>query len=180
MQDKIILGMLSLKPMSIYDLKKNMEKSTSMFYNTSIGSIHPACKKLLAAKFVTSHTESEGKRDRTIYTITKKGEDAYLEWLNSPLSIGKIKDELLLRLFFFADIDSKQRQTVLQGYLNDVKELKAALGKQKGEADSMDIPEQHKKIAHYQLATLDFGYEYFNFLEKWIQDFLKSESRNRD
>ncbi len=176
MQDKIILGILSLKPMSIYDLRKNMEKSTSLFYNTSIGSIHPACKKLLAAGFVTSHMEFEGKRKKTIYTITAKGKDAYLEWLSGPLSIGKIKDELLLRLFFFADIDAKKRRSILQGYLEEVKEWKAALQKQQREADSMDIPDHYKTIARYQLATLDFGYEYFCFLEKWIQDFIKSES----
>ncbi len=171
--------MLSLKAMSIYDLKKNMEKSTSMFYNTSIGSIHPACQKLLAAGFVSTHSESEGKRNKTIYTITAKGKAAYLKWLRSPLSVGKIKDELLLRLFFFADADPGERRATLKGYLEEVNQWKTALQKQKKEADSMDIPDEYKKVAYYQFATLDFGYEYFCFLEKWITSFLKKESKIR-
>ena len=177
MQDKIILGMLSLQPMSVYELKKNMEKSTSLFYNTSIGSIHPACQKLLAAGSVSSHTESEGKRSKTIYTITDSGRDAYLEWIHSPLSIGKIKDELLLRIFFFADADSDKRSELLKGYLDEVVHLKMTLQKQKKEAGALEIPDRYKQAAYYQLATLDFGYEYFCFLEKWIKYLLRKETK---
>ncbi len=178
MQDKIILGMLSLKPMSIYDLKKNMEKSTSMFYNTSIGSIHPACQKLLAAGYITSHTESEGRRKKTVFTINTKGTDAYLEWLQSPLTIGKIKDELLVRIFFFADADAVERRSILTGYLEEIDQWKTALQKKKKETDSMQIPDEFRKKAYYQLATLDFGYEYFCFLEKWIRNFMQKDSKS--
>ena len=53
MQDMIILGLLAYRDASLYDLKKTMEQSTAMFYNTSFGSIHPALQKLERENLVT-------------------------------------------------------------------------------------------------------------------------------
>ena len=175
MQDKIILGMLSIHPMSVYELKKNMEKSTSMFYNTSIGSIHPACQKLLRQGFISCHEESEGKRAKKVFSITKQGEKEYQTWLISPLGIGKIKDELLLRLFFFSDSDDQWR-TVLDGYLQEIKQMRKALAQQKSETDLSAIPEEHQQKAYFQLSTLDLGYDYFCFIEDWLEQFIEKKA----
>lgn len=172
MQENIILGMLSIHPMSVYELKKNMEKSTAMFYNTSIGSIHPACQKLLKLDLVTCQEKSEGKRLKKIFSITQQGRAHYQSWLTSPLALGKIKDELLLRLFFFSDADEKWKQ-VVEGYLKEIEQMKHLLEKQKAEADAMQIPEEYQRQTHFQLATLDLGYDYFCFIEGWLKDFMK-------
>ena len=172
MQDKIILGMLSLHPMSVYELKKNMDKSTSMFYNTSIGSIHPACQKLHATGLVSCKKDESDKRGKKIFSITPEGNIFYKDWLKSPLGIGKIKDELLLRLFFFSDSDDEWK-SVLTQYLQEVRDLRESLGKQKTDIDAESIPAEYKRVAHFQLATLDFGYDYYCFLEDWIERFLK-------
>lgn len=43
--DFIILGCLSMQPMSGYDIKRLISISTSLFYNASYGSIYPTLKK---------------------------------------------------------------------------------------------------------------------------------------
>ncbi|MDH5546232.1 MAG: PadR family transcriptional regulator [Gammaproteobacteria bacterium] len=174
MQDKIILGMLSLQPMSVYELKKNMDKSTSMFYNTSIGSIHPACQKLLAAGLVECEEDIESKRAKKTFSITPQGRKVYREWLESPLGIGKIKDELLLRLFFFADSDDKWKE-VLQSYLKDVRSMRMELEQQKAAVDRNAIPQVFQRAAHFQLATLDLGCDYYEFLENWLVKFMEQK-----
>ncbi len=44
--DYIILGCLSIEPMSGYDIKRLISISTSLFYNASYGSIYPTLKKM--------------------------------------------------------------------------------------------------------------------------------------
>ena len=41
-----IMGMLSMGPMSGYDIKKRFEKSLSYFWNESYGQIYPILRKL--------------------------------------------------------------------------------------------------------------------------------------
>ena len=166
--------MLSLHPMSVYELKKNMDKSTAMFYNTSIGSIHPACQKLLSAGLVDCEKDENDKRGKKTYSITTEGHVFYKNWLKSPLGIGKIKDELLLRLFFFSDSDDEWKMVLTQ-YLQEVRNLRESLGKQKTDIDVENIPAAYKRAAHFQLATLDLGYDYYCFLEDWLEKFLKKD-----
>jgi len=161
--------------MSVYELKKNMEKSTAMFYNTSIGSIHPACQKLLKKGFATCHKESEGKREKKIFSITEQGEEEYLAWLTSPLSIGKIKDELLARLFFFADSDEQWR-TVLDGYLQEISQMRQVLSQQRDDTDISTIPPDFQKEAYFQLSTLELGHDYFSFMENWLENFIAKKA----
>lgn len=176
MQDKIILGLLSIRPMTIYELRQTMLNSTAMFYNTSIGSIHPACKKLLQIGQISCKNISEGQRIKKVYKITEAGRQSYQDWLQSPLGISKIKDELLLRIFFFADIKSDQDwQSVLNGYLDEVRKTISELSKRKKEITDMDIPDEYQRKIFFQITTLDFGYEYYQFLEKWLTNLINKK-----
>ena len=46
MVDYLVLGLLMYRPLTMYDIKKAMEKSTHHFFSASFGSLHPALKKL--------------------------------------------------------------------------------------------------------------------------------------
>jgi len=88
--------------------------------------------------------------------------------------MGKIKDELLLRLFFFADADEQWR-SVLLGYLADVKKMRAALDDQIRQVDLAKIPSADQRKAYFQLATMDLGHEYMKFMETWIENFMQKK-----
>ena len=69
-----ILGMLSIAPMSGYDIKKEVEASISNFWTESYGQIYPVLRNLISEKLVTKTVESEaGKPDRHVYSLTAKG-----------------------------------------------------------------------------------------------------------
>ena len=57
MFENIVLGFLSEKSMTGYEIKKQMENSTSFFYNTSFGNIYPTLKKLEASGHATCAEE---------------------------------------------------------------------------------------------------------------------------
>src|SRR2546423_5697146 len=126
-----ILGMLSIGPMSGYDIKKEVETSISNFWTESYGQIYPVLKNLIAEKLVTRTIENEpGKPDRHVYSLTPKGRQELRRWLRRDFAPKIQRDEFLLKLFFGEEIPTKAniahvehfrelQRVLLQKYLAD-------------------------------------------------------------
>ncbi|MGA2652369.1 MAG: PadR family transcriptional regulator [Terracidiphilus sp.] len=98
---EVLLGLLTIQPMSGYDLGQTIRGSVGHFWNESYGQIYPNLKKLAADGFVSSKTERQkGKPDRNIYSITKKGRERMARWLAVPPQPEIPRNELLLKIFF--------------------------------------------------------------------------------
>lgn len=172
MQDKIVLGFLKIKPMTSYDLKKALEKSTSFFYNASLGSINPALKKNITLGNVTVDERVESGRVKKEYTITAQGEETFLEWLQEDINISKIKDEALLKLFFLGELSPEGRNRLIENYLTAIKEELENLKLQLSEVEKQTIEPKYKDLAKYQIATLRFGIDYYQFCLDWYGENL--------
>ncbi len=98
---EVLLGLLTIEPMSGYDLGQTVRISIGHFWNESYGQIYPNLKKLAAAGYVTGKTEKQkGKPDRQIYSITSKGRERLAAWLKVEPQPEIPRNELLLKLFF--------------------------------------------------------------------------------
>jgi PadR family transcriptional regulator, regulatory protein AphA len=96
-----LLGLLSIEPMSGYELGQNIRASVGHIWSESYGQIYPNLKKLAAAGFVSSKEEKQvGKPSRHIYSITQKGRDQLAAWLVVPPQPEIPRNEMLLKLFF--------------------------------------------------------------------------------
>lgn len=102
---EVLLGLLEIESMSGYDLGLSIRASVGHIWNESYGQIYPNLKRLAAGGFVTSKTERQkGKPDRRIYSITKKGRERLTKWLAVPPQPEIARNELLLKLFFGAQV----------------------------------------------------------------------------
>jgi len=102
---EVLLGLLAIEPMSGYDLGLTIRESIGHFWNESYGQIYPNLKKLAAEEFVTAKVQRQkGKPDRHIYSITKKGRERLAKWLAVPPQPEVPRNELLLKLFFSAQV----------------------------------------------------------------------------
>jgi DNA-binding PadR family transcriptional regulator len=102
---EVLLGLLTIAPMSGYDLGQAIRGSVGFFWNESYGQIYPNLKKLAAEGFATSKTERQkGKPVRHVYSITKKGRERLAAWLEIKPQPEIARNELLLKLFFGAQI----------------------------------------------------------------------------
>ena len=85
---EVLLGLLTIEPMSGYDLGQLIRISVGHFWRESYGQIYPNLKKLAAEGLVTAKTERQkGKPDRRIYSITNKGREQLANgwpWSRSP------------------------------------------------------------------------------------------------
>ncbi|HEV2115934.1 MAG TPA: PadR family transcriptional regulator [Terriglobales bacterium] len=95
-----ILGLLTVEPMSGYDLRKHFQESLIYFWNESYGQIYPTLKGLARQGLVASiKAEQTGKRDRQVYSLTSKGRERLREWLGLPPQPQPIRNEFLLKIF---------------------------------------------------------------------------------
>lgn len=176
MQDKIVLGLLAFNEYSLYDLKKVMEQSTSMFYNTSIGSIHPALKKLEKQGYVTVKEQATGKRIKKIYQRTEAGALAFQNWIKEPIAIFKTKDEAMLRLFYMGHIKGDASANI-QVYIDEVDQWIAALSSLYEANKIIKVPTEYRQIAFFQLATIRYGLDVLKFGKTWYQELLADYQR---
>jgi DNA-binding PadR family transcriptional regulator len=96
----VILGMLSWRPMSGYEIKSLVDKSTRNFWTASYGQIYPELRRLSAAGLIEGKAEPRGGRRRNVYRLTPAGRRELETWLASDAETFETRDEGLLKLFF--------------------------------------------------------------------------------
>ena len=100
---EVLLGLLTIEPMSGYDLGQIIRSSVGYIWNESYGQIYPNLKRLAVKGCVTAKTERQkGKPERHVYSITKKGRERLKAWLKVEPQPEIPRNELLLKLFFGA------------------------------------------------------------------------------
>ena len=96
-----VLGLLSLGPMSGYDLKQLIAWSVGHFWREGYGQIYPTLQRLEKQHLVTRKTQRQtGKPDRNVYSLTSEGRERLKQWLSEQASPEVPRNELLLKLFF--------------------------------------------------------------------------------
>jgi PadR family transcriptional regulator AphA len=96
----VILGLLRTSPRSGYEIKAIVDKSTRYFWAASYGQIYPELKRLAEARLIEGTDSPRGGRRRTVYRITRAGEEALYAWLREPPTTFELRDEGWLKLFF--------------------------------------------------------------------------------
>ena len=95
-----LLGMLNIKPMTGYEIKKTLRQTVNEFWSESDGQIYPGLKKCLQEGL--AETLSVQNQPNTLtkvtYGITTKGKDVLNEWLLDPNNKRSHRDESLLKL----------------------------------------------------------------------------------
>jgi PadR family transcriptional regulator AphA len=95
-----VLGLLGLKPMSGYDIKRAVDRTIRHFWAASYGQIYPELKRLEEAGWVAGKDADRGGRSRRVYRITAAGRRELEGWLHGYETRIEMRDESLLRLFF--------------------------------------------------------------------------------
>jgi PadR family transcriptional regulator AphA len=106
-----ILGLLSYRQMTGYDLKKMFDDSINNFWAASLSQIYRELGTLENKGYLTSEIEKQNDRpDKRIYGITDGGRDAVREWIsNFPEKLSKEKrDEFTLRIFFGSNLTKEE------------------------------------------------------------------------
>ena len=169
MVDYLVLGLLMYRPLTMYDIKKAMEKSTDHFYSASFGSLHPALKKLNEKGLVTFEQTLERGRGKKTYAITEEGKRDFLEWLKQDITTEAVREPSLLKVFFLGHLGEEARRPIVENYLGKVETHLAELRGLLETSHALEVPKAMEAHKTYQLATLEFGIAYYQFVKDWYK-----------
>ena len=166
-----LLGMLSIRPMSGYDIKQAIGESIAHFWDESYGRIYPTLQQLATEGLAARKTERHnGRPDRQIYSLTLQGRQELARWLALPVREQKPRSELLLKLFFGRHLPAPQHVRHLEQCRREQLQLLAAcraLEKQV-KAEAAGHPDQH-----YWLITIRFGQHRSRAIVEWCDETLR-------
>src|SRR5215218_3364517 len=95
-----ILGLLSVRQWSTYELAKKVRRSLRWFWPRTERKIYDEPKRLVADGLATATRQYTGQRPRTVYGITNQGRDELSRWLDRPPATRSVEFEGMLKLFF--------------------------------------------------------------------------------
>jgi DNA-binding PadR family transcriptional regulator len=153
--------MASREPRSGYEIKALVDNSTRFFWAASYGQIYPELKKLADAGLVEGADAPTGERKRTVYAITKAGEEALRDWLRRPPRTYETRDEGLLKLFFAGALPREEAVEILRS----MREHRAGLVERLGEME----PKALEKEDPYPLMVLRGGIEFNQWFAGWCE-----------
>jgi PadR family transcriptional regulator, regulatory protein AphA len=95
-----ILGLLSLRSWTTYELAKQVQRSLGWFWPRAERKLYDEPKRLVAAGLAKATQEMTGARPRTVYGVTTRGRKALRRWLDEPPAPPTLEFEGLVKVFF--------------------------------------------------------------------------------
>jgi DNA-binding PadR family transcriptional regulator len=95
-----VLGLLSVKPWSSYELTQQMDRSLGRIWPRAASKLYEEPKKLVSHGLASARAEQNGQRTRTVYAITAEGRQALADWLHEPGDGPVLEFEQLVKVFF--------------------------------------------------------------------------------
>ncbi len=108
-----ILGLISQRPLTGYDLRKIFATTPMGHFSSSPGAIYPALKRIEEAGWIRS-VPSEGRtgRQRMAYEITARGRKVLQQHLSQPVTEEDViwhMDDLMMRFAFMDGVVGREK-----------------------------------------------------------------------
>jgi DNA-binding PadR family transcriptional regulator len=94
----LILGMLTSRDWSAYEIAAQVGRGQAEIWPRADRQRYNAPKRLLEKGLVTARTETTGKRERTVYSITPAGRRALRDWLATESLPPSLEFEGMVRV----------------------------------------------------------------------------------
>jgi PadR family transcriptional regulator AphA len=176
-----LLGLLQYRPLTGYDLKQTMDKSTVHFWHAKLSQIYTTLKALEAEGWVKSTVKEQAERpDRRVYSITPAGRRALQQWLAEPdMELSPKKETLILKVFFAGQMERETLLTQLRLH----RDLHRRQATSYRDVTSQEIDQA---VAQYPALARDaklwhltrrFGEKYEELYVEWIEETIQLVER---
>lgn len=117
-----ILGFLSWKSLSGYDLKKIFAESQSLYWSGNNNQIYKSLVQLHQEGLVESEIQlQENNPARKLYTITASGRYTLREWLTSQPEPPHLRNTFLIQLAWADQLNDNELDRLLISYEEELK-----------------------------------------------------------
>src|SRR4051795_4778466 len=95
-----VLGLLAIRPWTTYELATQLDRTLSRFWPRARSKLYEEPKKLVEHGLAAAARGANGRRPRTVYTITQAGRTALAGWLATESSVPVFESEHILKVFY--------------------------------------------------------------------------------
>jgi DNA-binding PadR family transcriptional regulator len=164
-----ILGFLSIKPMTGYDLKKAFDQSIQFFWPANQSQIYRTLADLKAEGLVEQEVIArEDRLDMKVYRISDNGQDELHEWLSNPLPHQDYREAFLIQLYFGSKLDDSEVIPLLKQMIQDLQtsqdQLTAMYRMYQAKMNQVYKPRQ----LFFSMLTLEYGLESNQTAIQWL------------
>lgn len=163
-----ILGILSWKPSTGYELKKFFEESSSMYWSGNNNQIYKTLIQLQDEGLVVNEViHQESSPSKKIYTITTEGISELKEWVKSTPEAPEFKKTFLIQLAWSDLLNDKELNELLSNYENELK-LQLVLNQEKSKRNLNSPDRSPREILLWNMISKNIISSYKNELE-WVE-----------
>ncbi|WP_249028590.1 PadR family transcriptional regulator [Tannockella kyphosi] len=165
--DSVILGLLMLSPMTGYEIGCFIKQKLPMICSSSAGSMQTSLKKLNKLGLITFQESVKNGKNKKIFSISETGKDEFMNWLENPMRVEKVKNMELSKLFFLGFASKEEQIKNIEIIIMQLEIAIQTLTIIKKEFESMDL--EQNDITLFQGYTLDYGIDSAKFQQDWYQ-----------
>ncbi|MEU8028730.1 PadR family transcriptional regulator [Streptomyces sp. NPDC049099] len=157
-----LLGLLSERSASGYDLLKTFETSLANVWPATQSQIYTELTRLAGAGLIT--VAAEGPRGRKEYAITDEGMAELRHWLTEVAPQRNTRSDILLRVFFLGVLRPEQARA----YLTDLIEMsREGHERLRQLVDSVDWDDDNLSV--YGRIALEYGLRFNAMRREWAE-----------
>ncbi|HEU6443433.1 MAG TPA: PadR family transcriptional regulator [Gaiellaceae bacterium] len=167
-----LLGLMRSRPMSGYDLRKDVERSVAYFWAPAKTQIYSTLPKLVEAGYATQERVLQDARpNKTIYAITGAGREALRKWVeDAPLEAGLGRNVIFLKVYFGEGADPEALRRQLAERRKDAERLLSELE---------ELEDSGAGGSPFQAITRRWGFLYAETLLRWTEEAAEALTSSR-
>lgn len=94
-----LLVSLREQPAAGLELARRFDRSIGFFWSATHQQIYKVLGRMAGDGWVSAETiPQDGRREKTVYTVTPLGEEVLAEWIATPTPEGKFRSELAVKM----------------------------------------------------------------------------------
>jgi DNA-binding PadR family transcriptional regulator len=153
-----ILGLLSIKPSTGYDIKTNFDNSIKFVWNSDQTQIYKTLSEMIEEKFVSLMVvHQDGKPSKKVYEITDAGMEQLKHWLLKPLKQKNHRNQELLQFFFLGHLSTEEILNNLMRMKQSIEMSLAALSYIEQNSYHFNLNDKAFRIHYFFRKTLELG-----------------------
>jgi PadR family transcriptional regulator AphA len=166
-----ILGLLSQQSLTGYDLKKLFADTETLYWSGNNNQIYRTLVKLHEDGLVTQEVfPQEDAPARKVYTITARGQQALLGWLQTPPELPEVHNHFMLQLTWADQLDDVDLDSLLSDYAEElrVKQMMIREQQQRDQRQAGGQPTSRSDLLAARIA--ERWLDYYGRELAWVRD----------
>ncbi|MDF2654284.1 MAG: putative transcriptional regulator [Bacillota bacterium] len=171
-----ILGLLSWKPSTGYDLKKIFEDSPYLYWSGNNNQIYKSLLQLQKDDLISGETiHQDGAPSKKVYSLTKKGLIALKTWILSGTEAPEVKKPFLIQMAWSDLLSNEELEQLLSDYEKTI-EVQLTLQKEKYDREK-DWPNRSQRETFlWNMVAVNLMSTFQNELD-WVRKVRKQLQR---